>query len=204
MTAIFYLSLKFSDYKLRRTRAVQIDRSESVESHRLENDEISFLKSAKMYQFSLLYVFSRTFSTAVMMFIPFWLEDSQSSGSSDVSRNHLSIIPMVLFLASFVSSVIMDRYHCVGLNWLYFIGSVICIIGCVLIETSTSANLTNAIMYSVACLFGAGRSVTMISSMCLITNMIGKNAGQGGLVYSVVTCADKLISGIAVLIIEKL
>lgn len=44
----------------------------------------------------------------------------------------------------------------------------------------------------------------MISSLCLIANMIGKHADQSGSVYSAVTFADKLITGVAILIIESL
>lgn len=214
MTAIFYWSLKSSDHGVRRTQdaSLQNDRSESTESQPVANVEISFLKSAKIYQYSLLYVFARTFGTTAMIFIPMWLEErlyqashSGRDSSSDAGREHLSIIPMVSFLASFVSSVIMDRCHFVSMNWFYSIGSVLCVVGCILIETRRkSLDLANAVLYSVACLFGAGSSVTMISSMCMITSMIGKRADQGGFVYSVVTCADKLITGIAIAIIEHL
>lgn len=73
-----------------------------------------------------------------------------------------------------------------------------------LIERSVSVNMSTMQLYNIAILFGAGSSITMISSLCLIANMIGKHADQSGFVYSAVTFADKLITGVAVLAIESL
>lgn len=237
MTAVFHFSLTFSGYGLRRLQALYNNRraslesrssyrgfSESIEPERpltmrppQQRRRKNFLKSPKIYQNSLLYVFARIFSTTAMVYIPLWLNDrlyqvahyQSEPGTteivrSDAGRAHLAIIPMVSFIASFVSSVIMDRCHILGHKSLYFIGSVLCVIGCLLIETSSTVLLTTLRLYSVACLFGAGSSITMISSLCLIANMIGKHADQSGFVYSAVTCADKLITGVAVLLIETL
>lgn len=86
----------------------------------------------------------------------------------------------------------------------YFIGSLICICGCTVVELSASSNINNVKLFGVAILFGAGSSVTMIGSLCLIADMIGKHADQSGAVYSAVTFADKLITGVAIMTIESL
>lgn len=239
MTAIFQFSLTFSGYGLRRMQALQNNRRASLES-RSSNRRLSdttdperepitmrppppppaqqadrrrknFLKSPKIYQNSLLYVFSRIFTTTALVYIPLWLNDRLFQASrdpdsdSDTSIEHIATVPMVSFLASFVSSLLIDRAHRIlGHKSLYFLGSLTCIIGCLLVETSISTKLTNLKLYSIATLFGAGSSITMISSLCLIANMIGKHADQSGFVYSAVTFADKLITGVAVLAIESL
>lgn len=51
---------------------------------------------------------------------------------------------------------------------------------------------------------GSGSSVTMVSSLCITADMIGKHTYQGGFIYSAVTFADKLITGIVVAIIEAM
>lgn len=233
MTAIFQFSLTFSGYGQRRLQALQNTRRTSVESpyRRLSESNDSerqpitmrssqpperrrknFLKSPKIYQNSLLYVFSRIFTTTALVYIPLWLNDrlfqvSQvtQGAKSDSSVEHIATVPMVSFLASFVSSLLMDHsHHILGHKSLYLVGSVLCILGCFLVETSISVSLTNFRLFGIAVLFGAGSSITMISSLCLIANMIGKHADQSGFVYSAVTFADKLITGIAVLAIETL
>lgn len=144
------------------------------------------------------------------MYIPLWLDDrlylaSKMPGGGDSSVEHIASVPMVSFLASFVSSLLVDKSHRFFSNKsLYFLGSVICILGCVLVETSLSTKLSNVRLYTIASLFGAGSSITMISSMCLIADMIGKHTEQSGFVYSAVTFADKFITGVAVLGIESL
>lgn len=44
----------------------------------------------------------------------------------------------------------------------------------------------------------------MVTSLCLTAEMIGRNTEKGGSVYGVVTFTDKLICGIAVVIVEHL
>lgn len=228
MTAIFHFTLTFGGYGLRRMQALLNNRRASLESRssyrRLSdsNDDRppitmrqperrrkNFFKSAKIYQYSLLYVFSRIFTTTALVYIPLWLDDrlfqASKDPSGDSSVEHIATVPMVSFLASFASSLLLDWSHGkLGHRMWYFLGSLISIGGCVLVETSISAKASNWRLYSIACLFGAGSSVTMISSLCLIANMIGKHADQSGFVYSAVTFADKLITGVAVLIIESL
>lgn len=233
-TVVFQFSLTFSGYGLRRMQALYINRRASLESRssyrRLsDSNEIdgqpitmnaprrrkNFFKSLNIYQNGLLYVFSRLFTTTALVYIPLWLNDrlvqlSKIPGLTeqfDTSHEveHIAIVPLIQYLASFVSSLLMDRsHHVVGHKTLYLLGSLACILGCFLIETSVSIKLTNARLYSIATLFGAGSSITMISSLCLIANMIGKHADQSGFIYSAVTFADKLITGVAVLFIESL
>lgn len=78
-------------------------------------------------------------------------------------------------------------------------------------------------LYIVAVFFGSGSSITMIvswkvvdrmnkiliyfilqASLCITADMIGPHADQGGFIYSAVTFCDKLITGIAVVVIETM
>ncbi|XP_031617574.1 major facilitator superfamily domain-containing protein 12-like isoform X2 [Contarinia nasturtii] len=233
-TVVFQFSLTFSGYGLRRLQAYNNRRAslESRSSYRRLSDSNdpdgqpitmhappqrrpkNFFKSIKIYQNGLLYVFSRIFTTTALVYIPLWLNDrlvqiSKVPGLTERidtrhEVEHIAIVPMVQYLASFVSSLLMDKsHHVLGHKSLYLLGSLACIFGCFLVETSISIKLSNARLYSIATLFGAGSSITMISSLCLIANMIGKHAEQSGFIYSAVTFADKLITGVAVLVIES-
>lgn len=51
---------------------------------------------------------------------------------------------------------------------------------------------------------GAGSSMTMVTSLCITADLIGTHTENGAFVYSVVTFADKLFNGIAVMVIEEL
>lgn len=52
-------------------------------------------------------------------------------------------------------------------------------------------------------ILGAGSSITLVSSLCVTADLIGPHSHQGALIYSIVTFADKLVTGIAVVAIEN-
>lgn len=231
MAACFHISLAFGGYGQRRNQALA-RRSHEPRRRTDDDDEAplipetstprqtllprqrkNFLKSPHIYQFAFLYVFSRLFTTTSLIYIPLWLDERQIQTSRltaidpqiDTSVELIALVPMVSFVSSFLSSLLMNKSHRIcGHRFAYFFGSVLAVTGCVLVETSVSTNLTNVMLYSIAVIFGASSSITMISSLCLIANMIGKHADQSGFVYSAVTFADKLITGIAVIIFESL
>lgn len=195
------------------------DVSQTVEVPRQRKN---FFKSALLYQNALLYVFSRLFMTTALVYIPLWLDERsaqpqegltmpyqfisaiQINEDADKSVEHIATVPMVSFLASFLSSMAMkySNRFC-GHQVAYLFGSVISVSGCLLVALAASADTSTIRLYSIAVLFGAGSSITMISSLCITADMIGRHADQSGFIYSAVTFADKLITGIAVIIIES-
>lgn len=231
MAACFHMSLTFGGYGQRRNQALAQRSTEqsyprihstdgeqpetsTPRQHLLPRQRKNFLKSPHIYQYAFLYVFSRLFTTTSLIYIPLWLDERQmqaipfsvnGGGRVSASVELIALVPMVSFVASFLASLLMNKSHRIcGHQVAYFLGSMAAIGGCVLVETSVSSTLTNALLYGVAVIFGASSSITMISSLCLIADMIGKHAEQSGFVYSAVTFADKLITGIAVIIFESL
>uniref|UniRef100_A0A8D8A2W1 Major facilitator superfamily domain-containing protein 12 n=2 Tax=Culex pipiens TaxID=7175 RepID=A0A8D8A2W1_CULPI len=183
---------------------------------KLADDEVvlrkpkkNFFKSPLLYQNALLYVFSRLFMTTSLVYMPLWLDErtfQPDPVQNNASVEHLATIPLMSFLSSFVSSVILkyaNRY--VGNSLVYFVGSTVSLGVCSWIALSTSdGSYTTFELLVIASLFGAGSSITMISSLCITADMIGKHADQGGFIYSAVTFADKLITGVVVVIIESM
>ncbi|XP_055389354.1 major facilitator superfamily domain-containing protein 12-like [Condylostylus longicornis] len=122
-----------------------------------------------------------------------------------IGVEHLATVPLASFLSSFLTSVILKQYNNqLGNRLSFLIGSVIGLGACIWIALAHSTDITPYMLYSVAMLFGAGSSITMISSICIIAEMIGRHVYQGGFIYSVVTFADKFITGIVIVIIESL
>ncbi|XP_065083407.1 major facilitator superfamily domain-containing protein 12-like [Ochlerotatus camptorhynchus] len=175
----------------------------------LRKPKKNFFKSPLLYQNALLYVFSRLFMTTSLVYMPLWL-DERSFQPDPVQNNasveHLATVPLVSFLASFIASLVLkytNKY--VGNSLIYLIGSAISLSVCTWIALSTSAATFSTFeLLIIASLFGAGSSITMISSLCITADMIGKHADQGGFIYSAVTFTDKLITGIVVVVIESM
>lgn len=168
----------------------------------------------KIFKFIFRYVFSRLFLTTSLIYLPLWLDERSYSppgpelnnsllqfAETSKSVEHIATVPLVSFLASFVSSIFL-RSGRFGHQFSYLIGSLTSIGACTWVFLSPSA--TSAQLYGIAVLFGAGSSITMISSLCITADMIGPHADQSGFIYSAVTFADKLITGVVVIIIETL
>lgn len=233
MTVCFHFSLALSGYGARRRQALDyMRRTSSIKRPLLVDEESAaqstpiapvqsrqrprknFFKSALLYQNALLYVFSRLFMTTALVYIPLWLDERSLTPSvtlpadgsgADKSVEHIATVPMVSFISSFLSSMLMKySHHIFGHKVAYLLGSTISITGCLLVSMAASPNSAAYLLYAIAMLFGAGSSITMISSLCITADMIGRHADQSGFIYSAVTFADKLITGVAVIIIESL
>uniref|UniRef100_A0A2M4AFX5 Putative sugar transporter n=1 Tax=Anopheles triannulatus TaxID=58253 RepID=A0A2M4AFX5_9DIPT len=185
--------------------------SNGPEAVLLRKPKKNFFKSPLLYQNALLYVFSRLFMTTSLVYMPLWLDEQahhQQDGpptEDQVNVEHLATVPLVSFLASFVASLLLKYTNRFLSNSLvYFIGSLISISVCMWIAlTAADASFSTLALFVIAGLFGAGSSITMVSSLCITADMIGKHAEQSGIIYSAVTFADKLVTGVVVVIIES-
>uniref|UniRef100_A0A2M4BIS1 Putative sugar transporter n=1 Tax=Anopheles marajoara TaxID=58244 RepID=A0A2M4BIS1_9DIPT len=185
--------------------------SNGPEAVLLRKPRKNFFKSPLLYQNALLYVFSRLFMTTSLVYMPLWLDEQahhQQDGAptgDQVNVEHLATVPLVSFLASFVASLVLkytNRF--ISNSLVYFIGSLISISVCLWIAlTAVDATFSTFALFVIAALFGAGSSITMVSSLCITADMIGKHAEQSGIIYSAVTFADKLVTGVVVVIIES-
>lgn len=156
----------------------------------------NFFKSCKMYQNSLLYIYSRVLSTLSSVYIPLWLNEV-------CGVELVALIPLVSYVVSFLSSLPMDHFiRWFGHRVIYLLGVLISIVGCILIELSSDNDPSRAIIYAIACCLGAGSSITMVCSLCSIADMIADHPDQSGLVYSTITTADKLIVGVMIMAIQ--
>lgn len=228
-TVLFHFSLTASGYGTRRRQALAYnhkqttvrknsrDETESQPLAGAPRPRKNFFKSTLLYQNAFLYVFSRLFMTTALVYIPLWLDErsynathasdtrSLNAHSDDKNVEHIAIIPMISFLSSFVASMAMKYTNrfC-GHQIAYLSGSMVCISACTVVSLAIPSNASAWRLYGVATLFGTGSSVTMISSLCITADMIGRHADQSGFIYSAVTFADKLITGIVVVVIETL
>lgn len=203
--------------------------SSSTTTTAVEQPRKNFLKSPLLYQNAFLYVFSRLFCTTALVYIPLWLDERSWTPTSaaaalpqptrqfttnvgddlllddEHSVEHIATVPLVSFLASFMASMGMKYTNRLfGHQVSYLIGSVASVAGCLWVALAAPPTASSIRLYGIAILFGAGSSITMISSLCITADMIGRHADQSGFIYSAVTFADKLITGVVVIVIETL
>lgn len=194
MTCFFHFSLTFGDSSQRPT--LRTDEFREAERHHSNNYRKLLMKSPEMYKNTLLYVFSRVLLTIASVFISLWLNGLTGA-------KFVATVPLFLYFMSFLTSLPMYKLiRWFGHHFMYFLGIAIFLVGCVLVEISAKVEPSNVLFFGIAACFGIGSSVTIICSLCLIADMIEKKTEQSGFVYSTVTTADKLISGILIIIIQ--
>lgn len=156
-----------------------------------------------LYQASLLYVFSRLYWALSLVYVPLFLEERLSFNPSAGSELVASV-PLALYISSFFFSLLLkSNISRCGNQVAYLIGSSLSFISCLWIALVVDPEASIVQIYLVATLIGAGSSITLVSSLCVTADMIGPHSHQGAAIYSIVTFADKLVTGIAVVAIEN-
>ncbi|XP_031768909.2 major facilitator superfamily domain-containing protein 12-like isoform X2 [Galleria mellonella] len=184
------------------TSSLKIENSESV---RLVTKSriIHFLQMPLLYQTSLLYVFSRLYWALSLVYVPLFLEERLSVNPSAGSELVASV-PLVLYISSFFFTLLLkSKINNCGNYMAYLIGSFLSLISCLWIALAIDPDASIVQIYLVATLIGAGSSITLVSSLCITADLIGPHSHQGAAIYSIVTFADKLVTGIAVVAIEN-
>ncbi|KAI5640604.1 MFS/sugar transport protein domain-containing protein [Phthorimaea operculella] len=162
-----------------------------------------FLTMPLLYHTSLLYVFSRLYWALSLVYVPLFLEERLSVNPTQGSEL-IASVPLVLYLSSFVISLILkSKISKCGNQIAYLLGSIMSLISSMWIALAIDPQASIVQIYLVATLIGAGSSITMVSSLCVTADLIGPHAHQGAAVYSIVTFLDKLVTGIAVVAIQS-
>ncbi|XP_045459198.1 major facilitator superfamily domain-containing protein 12-like [Melitaea cinxia] len=200
----FHIFFKSKPHKIPRENG-HIGESAEIEPLQFSTKSkiIHFLQMPLLYQTSCLYVFSRLYWALSLVYVPLFLEERLSVNPSEGSELVASV-PLVLYLSSlFFSFLLKSNIKRIGKQVAYFIGSFLSLISCLWIALAISPEADVAQIYLVATLIGAGSSITLVSSLCVTADLIGPHSHQGAMIYSIVTFADKLVTGIAVVAIEN-
>ncbi|XP_075973321.1 major facilitator superfamily domain-containing protein 12-like isoform X2 [Anticarsia gemmatalis] len=164
---------------------------------------IYYLRMPLLYETSMLYVFSRLYWALSLIYVPLFLEERLSVNPTAGSQLVASV-PLVVFVSSMIFTVFMRSKILNFGNYIaYLVGSIISLISCLWIALAINHNADVMQIYFVAALIGAGSSITLVSSLCVTADLIGPNSNHGASIYSIVTFADKLVTGFAVVAIEN-
>lgn len=156
------------------------------------------LKDVQLYQVALVYMATRLFVNLSQVYIPLYLHESLGMGAES-----LAVVPLVMFLASFVMSLLVKILNkkC-GRKLAFLFGAVLGVAACVWIHFGSGVNYTKYEIYPVASLLGAGSSVMLVTSLGITADLIGLNTESGAFVYGAMSFIDKLSNGLAVALIQ--
>lgn len=194
--------------------------SESNADTLIPTDCRVILSNPFLYLNSLLYVSARLYQVLAIVYIPMWLKEELNQASnfnsllSDIRQNEVSemqliaLVPLMFFITSFLTSFVMkqtrlNEKHCIN----YILGSIFSDIACtltILLHKIEYLNSFDYKYYIIAACYGAGSSFTMISSMSKVAIMFQRdNVKHSGLIYSIVTFSDKVLTGVIIAMVEQ-
>nr|XP_023029278.1 major facilitator superfamily domain-containing protein 12-like [Leptinotarsa decemlineata] len=165
-----------------------------------------FLKSFVIYCVSVMYMTSRLFTTLNLIYIPLYINERGALNDVDKEkvRETIATVPLASYISSFLTAIFLKfRIEIFTDKVTYFIGSLIGLVASIWIGIGVSQD-SDGQLFVIATLLGISGSSTMVSSLCITANFVKTNGCGGGLVYSLVTFTDKLISGCVVLLIQNL
>ncbi|KAI5708640.1 hypothetical protein M8J76_000108 [Diaphorina citri] len=169
---------------------------------------VQMFKSSMLYKVSILYTTSRLFLTISLIYMPVYINEYYSGTDSSI----VASVPLVSFLASLAASLCLKSFQSCAPSsvWrnnqvVFVVGSLLGLFGCIIILwTPFNSEQQVLNVYAAAVCFGLGSSVTMVISLCSTANLVGTDTQYGAFIYSTVTFSDKLLNGLAVIIIEYL
>ncbi|XP_063241656.1 major facilitator superfamily domain-containing protein 12-like isoform X2 [Bacillus rossius redtenbacheri] len=156
------------------------------------------LQDVRLYQVAVVYTATRLFCNLSQVYVPLYLHESLRLGAES-----LAVVPLVMFVASFVMSLFAKALNRrTGRKIAFMFGGVLGIGGCVWIYFGIGAQYATYEIYAAACLLGAGSSVMLVTSLGITADFIGINTNNGAFVYGSMSFVDKLANGVAVIIIQ--
>nr|AEE62599.1 unknown [Dendroctonus ponderosae] len=162
---------------------------------------ISFKKiflNPNLYLVGTVYMTSRLFINLTQVFISLYLSESL-----DMVASSLALVPLAIYIASFVASIPVGPItNLAGRKLTYVIGAILGICGCLWIHWGQGNNFKTYYIFVVSALLGSASTIVLVSSLDITTSLIGSKTSRGAFIYGIMSFADKLSNGVAVKVIQ--
>nr|CAI5839050.1 unnamed protein product [Callosobruchus analis] len=179
---------------------------EPEDINNLNDNNRHFLKSVVIYTIALMYMASRLFTILNLIYIPLYIDERSATDQIRIEqvRETIATVPLVSYIASFLTSILLKYKNGIcNDKTIYAIGTFFGLLSSILIGIGVSTS-SDTELYIIAVLIGISGSATMVASLCLTANFVKTNGHGGGMIYSIVTFTDKLISGAVVLLVQDM
>ncbi|VEN40083.1 unnamed protein product [Callosobruchus maculatus] len=179
---------------------------EPEDVNNLNDNNRHFLKSVVMYTVALMYMASRLFTILNLIYMPLYIDERSTTDQTRIEqvRETIATVPLVSYIASFLTSILLKYKNGIcNDKIIYAVGTFFGLLSSILIGIGVPTS-SDSELYIIAVLIGISGSTTMVASLCLTANFVKTNGHGGGMIYSIVTFTDKLISGAVVLLVQNM
>jgi len=158
----------------------------------------------QFYIVAVVYMSTRLFVNLSQAYIPLYIQESLN-----LKTMYIAIIPLVMFFAGFLTSLVMKFVNRkLGGKVTFLFGAAIGVCAAVWVYYGAGSGTPGLWFrkYGIFCaavLFGAGGSAMLITSLALTAELIGKNSGSAAFVYGAMSFTDKVSNGLAVMGIQR-
>ncbi|XP_061681322.1 major facilitator superfamily domain-containing protein 12-like [Syngnathoides biaculeatus] len=157
-----------------------------------------WLKQPSFYQVAFVYMCTRLIVNLSQSYISVYLTHSLF-----LPKNFIAIIPLVMYVSGFVSSLVMKPISkLVGISMMYFVGLLLVI--SFALWVIFDKNMGAESIYGAAVLLGAGSAIILVMSLSMTAKLIGEQTQSGAFVYGSMSFTDKVANGVGVVIIQSI
>ncbi|XP_029004273.1 major facilitator superfamily domain-containing protein 12 [Betta splendens] len=157
-----------------------------------------WLREASFYQVAFLYMCTRLIVNLSQTYISVYL-----TASLMLPKNFIAIIPVVMYVSSFVCSLVMQpASKRIGISITYLFGLLLVLTFAtwVFLEENMGAKS----IYGAAVLLGAGSATILVMSLSMTAKLIGEQTQSGAFVYGSMSFTDKVANGVGVIVIQSI
>ncbi|XP_069938783.1 major facilitator superfamily domain-containing protein 12-like isoform X1 [Cherax quadricarinatus] len=156
-----------------------------------------WLSEPQFYQVTLLYGCARLVANLSNIYMPIYLQETIHA-----KQELIAVVPLVMSLSSVGASFLLRALRkAVGKKASVVVGIVIGLVACTI---SALPWMPLWGVFSVAILWGVSGSLLVIISLAFTADLIGQNTDTSAFVYGSMSFGDKIVNGIAVLVIQEL
>lgn len=156
----------------------------------------NWFKEGQLYLIGIGYTGARLIMNVSQTYWPFYI-----IYTLHLSKKYSAIIPLVVYTSGFVTSLSMKRINSIlGKKPTLLLGSLVmaaAVLWIYLITETTSQQI-----FGPAIIVGCGSTILLITTLSMISDMIGSNTNSGAFVFGMMSFVDKLSSGVALMIIQ--
>jgi Na+/melibiose symporter-like transporter len=153
-----------------------------------------WLRTLDLYKTLLAYITMRMATNFTTLYMALYVTTTLA-----MDQGAIAAIPFVIFAASLLSVSQLKRLTaCLGLRGALSAGAVLFSVGSAGILLAAPGP-ASAVMYPVALCLGAGLAAITVSVATLQSELLGDDTASAGFVFGIMSAADKLVVGVAVL-----
>ncbi|KRZ23472.1 Major facilitator superfamily domain-containing protein 12 [Trichinella pseudospiralis] len=157
-----------------------------------------WLQNRQFYLISILYMCIRLYNNISMTYLPLYILETQN-----MNKMNIATVPLAVYLSSFFTATLFS-FRMVTRVINRKIGSLIGIIVGIGASGWMWCEKLQMQIYGVAILMGISSSSLIINALAFTSDLINKSTESGAFVFGAMSLFDKLLTGVAVQIIQAL